>query len=100
MFSISSLRASINFIKRNLDGSTSQRANKVFQLNGEHRTDTINGPCGVFFIRREMLLCSLEAEDSHEALTDPPDSGRNVVSRDAKMKILVQVEVSLVVLLH
>src|SRR5260370_38485815 len=41
-----------------------------------------------------------EAEDDHEALPDLPDFGRNVVLHDAEMKVPVQVEVSLVVLLH
>src|SRR6266550_3235969 len=41
-----------------------------------------------------------EAEDSHEALADLPDCGRNVVPRDAKVKVPIQVEVSLVVLVH
>src|SRR5205823_4998374 len=41
-----------------------------------------------------------EAEDGYEALADLPDFGRNVVPRDAKVKVPVHVEVSLVVLLH
>src|SRR5215469_3324542 len=41
-----------------------------------------------------------EAEDRHEALADLPDFGRNVVPRDAKVKVPVQVEVSLGVLMH
>src|SRR5437763_11699845 len=41
-----------------------------------------------------------EAEDGYEALADLPDFGRNIVPRDAKVKVPVQVEVSLVVLVH
>src|SRR6266852_2640064 len=41
-----------------------------------------------------------EAEDGYEALADLPDFGRNVVPRDAEVKVPVQVEVSLVVRLH
>src|SRR5260370_29932587 len=41
-----------------------------------------------------------EAEDDHEAGADLPDFGGNVVLHDAEMKVPVQVEVSLVVLLH
>src|SRR2546421_12647781 len=41
-----------------------------------------------------------EAEDGYEALADLPDFGRNVVPRDAQVKVPVQVKVSLVVLVH
>src|SRR5260221_13389406 len=41
-----------------------------------------------------------QADDRHEALAVLPDLGRNVVPRDAKVKVPVHVEVSLVVLLH